>query len=111
MLQCLGPMASMTSILISRFILNLREVYTPGDSATGSLRFSRFSDIQFANSIIGNLGAPLRFGEEEEESLDSRPEGEGTLVAIISDNPMEYYSSTSLDGTTSAPFEEDEVSG
>lgn len=88
----------MMSILISRFVLNLRGVYTPGGGAAESQHPSRFSDVRFANSVVGTLGAPLDFGEEEERSLASRFEGEGAEVAKISDNPlMEHYPSVSSD--------------
>ncbi len=79
---------SITSILISRFIMNLRGVYTPGGSAAGSQQLSRFSDIRFANSVVGNLGAPLGFEEEEERHVADKPEGEEIEVVHISDDPL-----------------------
>ncbi len=100
----------MTSILISRFIMNLRAVYTPGGSTAGSLHLSRLSDIQFANSIVGNLGAPLGFEEEEHMSLASRSEGEDIQVAVVSNNPlMEYLPPVPDDAPSIAP-EEEEIS-
>ncbi len=70
--------------------MNLRGVYTPGSSAAGSLHLSKFSDLQFADSIIGNLGAPLGF--EEEYNSANRPEDGDIQVVNISDNPlMEYF--------------------
>lgn len=89
--------------------MNLRGVYTPGGTTSGSLHRSGFSDIRFANSIVGNLGAPLEFEEEEHRSLSSRPRGEGILVVNISDNPlMEYLPSASLGETLGATPEESE---
>lgn len=43
--------------MISRFILNLRELYqtTPGSNMRS------FSQVRFASSIVGNLGAPLSY--------------------------------------------------
>lgn len=100
----------MTSVLISRFVLNLRGVYTPGGSTSGSQHLSRFSDIRFANNVVGNLGAPLGFEEEEERDFSSGSEGEDIRVAIISDDPlMECYPSDSSDDTPVAASE-DEVS-
>lgn len=48
---------SIVSILISRFILNLRTVYfTLHDE---SIRESKYSTVRFARTVTGNLGAPL----------------------------------------------------
>ncbi len=107
--MCLHVIDSFTTMLISRFMMNLRAVYTPGGSAAGSLHLSGFSDIRFANSVVGNLVAPLGFEEEEERSLGNRPDDEDIQVANISSNPlMEYLPSESvLDDTPSgAPKEE-----
>lgn len=99
----------MTSILISRFLLNLRAVYTPGSGADSSIHLSRLSDIRFANTIVGNLGAPLGV-EEEEESVSSRPPGGDTLIVNISDDPLkEYYPSASIDGTLAVAPKEEKV--
>ncbi|KAL4247834.1 hypothetical protein ABKN59_007540 [Abortiporus biennis] len=50
----------MASILISRFMLNLRAVYMPDDNLPSSFHPSKMSDLHFAStSIVGNLGAPL----------------------------------------------------
>lgn len=103
----LRPDASIISILVSRFIMNLRGVYTPGGSAPGSLHLSKLSDVRFANSVVGNLGAPLGFEEEEEKGLASRPEDEDVELAKISDNPlMEYLPLSSPDDTIGATPEE-----
>lgn len=93
----------MTSILISRVIMNLRGVYTPGVNAVGSLHLSRFSDVRFANSIVGNLGAPLAF-EEEHRTLTNGPEGKNIPVVNISDDPLtEYLPSPPKDASSAAP--------
>ncbi len=65
----------MTSVLISRFILNLRGAYESGGYANSSLHLSRLSDIRFANSIVGDLSTPLGFEGEEHTNLTNRPEG------------------------------------
>ena len=84
--------------------MNLRGVYVPKDSAGGSFHASRFSDIRFANSIVGNLGAPLGFEEEEHRSLADRPEAEDIRVVNISDNPlMEHFPSASSDALEATP--------
>ncbi|KAI0659907.1 hypothetical protein C8Q70DRAFT_1053716 [Cubamyces menziesii] len=52
-----------TSILISRFMINLRQVAGRGsDDLSSASRFqgtSRFSSVRFAADIVGDLGAPL----------------------------------------------------
>lgn len=94
--------------------MNLRGVYTPGGGASGSLHLSRFSDIRFANSIVGNLGAPLGFEEEEERGLASRPEGGDIQAVNISDNPLMEYLPSAFPGSDDTPVvateEEDIVS-
>ncbi len=87
-------------------MMNLRGVYITGDSAAGSLHLSRFSDIRFANSVVGNLGAPLGFEEEERRKFTSRLEGEGedSQVVNISDDPlMECFPSASESTLEIAP--------
>lgn len=62
---------SVTAVLISRFLLNLRQVNE--DSAGGaSVNFSQFSAPAFRipESIIGNLGEELEHGPLEEEIDD-----------------------------------------
>ncbi|KAI0938404.1 hypothetical protein AcV5_000095 [Taiwanofungus camphoratus] len=52
----------MTSVLVSRFFLNLCEVYlSNGDKGT-SQSSSQISSMCFAQSVIGNMGAPLNHG-------------------------------------------------
>ncbi len=78
-------------------MMNLRGVGTLDDSDAASLHLSRVSDVRFANSIVGNLGAPLGF-EEGRRNFTSGPEGEdeSSQVANILDSPsMEYSPSTS----------------
>lgn len=88
--------------------MNLREAYIPRDSAAGSLHPSKSSDVRFANSIVGNLGAPLGF-EEEHRKVTSWQADEDIHVAHISENPlMEYFPSDS-DGISSVPPSEEGV--
>ena len=55
-------MSRLTSIIICRFILNLRQVKSPGDSwVSGS---GRSLSLRF----VGNAGEPLRFGAYLEEN-------------------------------------------
>ncbi|KAI0942142.1 hypothetical protein AcV7_002659 [Taiwanofungus camphoratus] len=50
----------LTSILLSRFFLNLRQVYlSRGDN---DIQLSQMSDLRFASKIVGNMGAPLNHG-------------------------------------------------
>ncbi|KAH9948733.1 hypothetical protein B0H21DRAFT_820668 [Amylocystis lapponica] len=79
MIYFVGPISS---IIISRFLLNLRQVYQTDDSddARPSFVRSNVSDICFAAAIVGNLGAPLSYGE----SRTSRSETT-TFVTGISD--------------------------
>ncbi|TCD64640.1 hypothetical protein EIP91_003842 [Steccherinum ochraceum] len=68
-----------TSILISRFLLNLRGVYVVNEIVTSSsFHPSRMSDVRFADSITGNLGAPLVFAKPRargaEDDDDEREE-------------------------------------
>ncbi|KAI0941874.1 hypothetical protein AcW1_009762 [Taiwanofungus camphoratus] len=82
----------LTSILISRFILNLRGVHI-SSSGTGSqlsstAHLSRFSGVYFASNMAGNLGAPLGnslTGADEGTELTSEDEEE---PALISDDPL-----------------------
>ncbi|CAL1699077.1 unnamed protein product [Somion occarium] len=50
---------TLSIILISRSMLNLREIY-PEDGHTSA---AQFSTIRFASSVIGTLGAPLEHNE------------------------------------------------
>ncbi|KIK51984.1 hypothetical protein GYMLUDRAFT_50193 [Collybiopsis luxurians FD-317 M1] len=67
MQSLIGPFYSVVpNILISRFMLNLRTVYSPEEM---SAERQQYSGLQFAaNSIIGNIGAPLGRESMEEEA-------------------------------------------
>ncbi|GBE84787.1 hypothetical protein SCP_0607670 [Sparassis crispa] len=50
------------AMVLSSFILNLREIYmsdTSGPYSRPSFDVSRASDLRFASRIVGNIGAPL----------------------------------------------------
>ncbi len=101
---CSRTRARVTSILISHFLISLRGADISGRSATSSLHLSRFSTFQFGDSFVGNLGAPLEFGEKCTSSNSSSvPEGEDDRVVSISHGlPMEYFHSSSDDTSEAA---------
>ncbi|KAH9939943.1 hypothetical protein B0H21DRAFT_824979 [Amylocystis lapponica] len=73
---------TLSSILISRFFLNLREVYLSGYGTDGSsILPSQISTVRFASVFAGNLGAPLQ--DDFEETA-----GEEEERAYISDDPL-----------------------
>ncbi|KAH9888009.1 hypothetical protein C8Q73DRAFT_794442 [Cubamyces lactineus] len=78
-----------TSILISRFMLNLREVAGRGsDDLSTASRFqgtSRFSSVRFAADIVGDMGAPLEHrGLADPASVDPDDVSESPLTDISS---------------------------
>lgn len=71
---------------------------------TGSLHLSKLTDVRFASSIVGNLGAPLGFAAEERRSFLNESNLQGGYVANVSDNPlMEFLPPTLDDAESSAP--------
>ncbi|KAJ3557357.1 hypothetical protein NM688_g1516 [Phlebia brevispora] len=75
------------NIILSRFLINLRQVNSPESSSAA--RFSRFSPPNFrmpsAASIIGNLGEPLAdneddFDEEDHVIAEAYEDGHGAAV-------------------------------
>ena len=67
-----------TAILVTRFLLDLRSIYyvdTSSDGTETTMETDKSTtDIRFAASIVGNMGAPLagKFGESDQgESDDS----------------------------------------
>ncbi|KAI0940620.1 hypothetical protein AcW1_003768 [Taiwanofungus camphoratus] len=60
-----------TSILLSRFFLNLRQVHSPKSSVEDTLvTSSHVSDLHFASGVVANMGAPLRTGPAFSEGAD-----------------------------------------
>ncbi|KAH9939942.1 hypothetical protein B0H21DRAFT_755571 [Amylocystis lapponica] len=87
--QAFGSIPALTgvlsSILISRFLLNLREVYLSGHGTDGSTTLpSKISTARFASAFAGNLGAPLQDAAFDSEETASEEEER----AYISDDPL-----------------------
>ncbi len=78
----------MTSILVARFLMNLREVDTTGNNTTGSLHSPRISGTHFTNSIVGNLGAPLVFEGGEAGNSESE---DSEVTKRCDDHIKEYF--------------------
>ncbi|KAJ3552007.1 hypothetical protein NM688_g4385 [Phlebia brevispora] len=69
-------------ILISRFLINLRQLDAPTRSSSESRHFSRFSIPNFRiptiESVVGNMGEPLDYGandHSDEEDMKAVVEG------------------------------------
>ncbi|KAI0074690.1 hypothetical protein K474DRAFT_1511480 [Panus rudis PR-1116 ss-1] len=56
--QAINIVASLTAILICRFILDLRAIY-PNDLSRDGVSHSNASSVRFASAVVGNVGAPL----------------------------------------------------
>ncbi|OSX59123.1 hypothetical protein POSPLADRAFT_1152132 [Postia placenta MAD-698-R-SB12] len=58
-------LCSMSSVIVSRFLLNLRQVHMednyPDEQPSFVGSTSRISDVRFASTVVGNLGAPLNY--------------------------------------------------
>lgn len=56
---------AMSSVIVSRFLLNLRQVHMednyPDEQPSFVGSTSRISDVRFASTVVGNLGAPLDY--------------------------------------------------
>lgn len=56
---------AMSSVIVSRFLLNLRQVHMednyPDEQPSFVSSISRISDVRFASTVVGNLGAPLNY--------------------------------------------------
>lgn len=63
---------SMSTVLMSRFILNLREVYMSTTSVVSTLPRSEhstfISELRFASVSVGTFGAPMSVYTDQEES-------------------------------------------
>lgn len=91
-------------------MINLRAVDSPSDSSVGSLHLSRVSDIRFADSIVGNLGAPLGFEEESQREPNDGPDDEDVQVADALDDPLMVHFPSPADNVTNTPPDEEEAS-
>ncbi|KAJ3476720.1 hypothetical protein NLI96_g10968 [Meripilus lineatus] len=72
--------AAVSSILISRFILDLRGIYASGNQESDKA----MSSVKFAARITGNLGAPL----EDASTWDTNAADNTTESVILSDRPF-----------------------
>jgi hypothetical protein len=73
------------SVLMNRFLINLRSLDHPGTSDSDAQHFSRFSALNFrvSNSIIGNIGQPLDYGTEQADAdEDSDINVDSSMVAV-----------------------------
>lgn len=70
---------SLPQLLLSRFIINLRQVDSPGTNTSTDQHPSRFSIPNFRvptmDEVVGNLGEPLEFGEYRADAEDDAQDG------------------------------------
>lgn len=78
--QWLTTTPRLNIIILSRFILNLLELEPSEQSTPGS-----FSHIQFATSVLGNIGAPL--SSANEVAADWESEAQPAVLRI----PMKQF--------------------
>ena len=75
---------SLTSILLSHFILDLRSIPLSEDGTSGSAR--QVTSVRFASNIEGNLGASLDISWATGEERDIDEEEDNDIV--YSDDPL-----------------------
>ena len=75
---------SLTSILLSRFILDLRSIHLSEDQSSGSTH--QVTSVRFATNIEGNLGASLDISWATGEERDIDEEEDNDIVH--SDHPL-----------------------
>ena len=75
---------SLTSILLSHFILDLRSIPLSEDDTSGSTH--QVTSVRFATNIEGNLGASLDISWATGEERDIDEEEDNDIV--YSDNPL-----------------------
>ena len=75
---------SLTSILLSHFVLDLRSFPLSEDDTSGSTR--QVTSVRFASNIEGNLGASLdiSWATGEERNIDEEEDDD----IVYSDNPV-----------------------
>ncbi|KAH9936023.1 hypothetical protein B0H21DRAFT_64010 [Amylocystis lapponica] len=96
----LGPM------LLSRFMLSLREVYLSG---TGGGTSRSVGSMHFASNIVGVVGAPLDHDEWRDSHIDA---DEDPQPSQISDNPLAaglWDVDANLDGAGENAYEMDAI--
>ncbi|KAI0928584.1 hypothetical protein AcW2_004547 [Taiwanofungus camphoratus] len=99
-----------TSVLLCRFFLNLRQVYTSG----GDSQFlpSQMSDVRSASKFVGNLGAPLMHGPSGHglSPSDWDSDSDSDLFLMDNDDPaMEEMNTDNDDLAFRENQERDEV--
>ena len=75
--------SSLTSILLSHFILDLRSIHLSEDDTSGSTH--QVTSVRFATNIEGNLGATLNISWATGEERDIDEEEDDDIVYC--DNP------------------------
>ena len=75
---------SLTSILLSHFILDLRSIHLSTDDTSGSTR--QVTSVRFASNIGENLGGSLDISWATGEERDIDEEEDNNIV--YSDNPV-----------------------
>ena len=75
---------SLTSILLSHFILDLRSIHLSEDDTSGSTR--QVTSVRFASNIGANLGGSLDISWATGEDQDIDEEEDNDIV--YSDNPL-----------------------
>jgi len=96
---------AMQPLLLSRFVLNLREAYLPDQPGVPSFAIGslHISSIHFTATIVGNLGAPLTHGDPVHRSLDGEDEDQEP-APITCDDPF-AVGLTDLNTTSGGPHE------
>ncbi len=83
---------SLTPVLISRFLLNLRQI-GPNHDLSEDVTTSSVADLPgitpVYTSLIGNLGEPLDCGPEGEEGIEDGPDGPGILLQSLEQNRLD----------------------
>ncbi|KAI0082851.1 hypothetical protein K474DRAFT_1767614 [Panus rudis PR-1116 ss-1] len=81
----------LSAIIICRFLLDLRTIYPDNSSTFTGEPMTAQSSVRFANSVVGNIGAPLRTNDLSWSSIaeDTEPSGPGDDRPIYSDEPFE----------------------
>ncbi|KAH9913199.1 hypothetical protein B0H21DRAFT_773242, partial [Amylocystis lapponica] len=110
----LGPIESFISILnsmlFSRFILSLREVYLSGTGGgTSRAVGSESTRLSFASNIVGVMGAPLDYDEWRDSHIYA---DEDPQPPLISDNPLAaglWEVDADLDGAEENAYEMDAI--
>lgn len=103
-----------SSIVISRFLLNLRQVHMMDDMGDSAPSFiaSRVSGLKFASAVIGNLGEHLEHGQTTSGSAvfqDTYAEAEDGSESDDIETPRDQWAQSKPyeEGRPSAQGDED----